>query len=206
MGVAADSYTLLEPRQSAMVDELAKYVSTESGSYDIAGVNRVGEQLSHAFRDRGFSVDRITETDCGDHIVARRQGSGNTRLLVLVHLDTVWPPGTLAENSFRLEDGRAYGPGVLDMKGGWVVLLGALRALEQLTWDDLAELVVFMTADEELGSPTAREHIAHLAQPADAVLVMEAARPGGNLCIQRSMVGNSHSRRHRQDGAYDLRR
>ena len=189
MGVAADSFTLLEPKQSTMVDELAKYVSTESGSYDIAGVNRVGEQLSQAFRDHGFSLDRITETDCGDHIIARRPGRGKTRLLVLMHLDTVWPPGTLAENPFRVEDGRAYGPGVLDMKGGWVVLLGALRALEQLTWDDLAELNVFMTADEELGSPTAREHIAHLARQADGVLVMEAARPGGDLCIQRSMVG-----------------
>ena len=75
------------------------------------------------------------------------------------------------------------------MKGGWVVLLNALRALERIGWDGLAETTVFITADEELGSPTGRAHIEELARQADWSIVMEPARPEGNLCIQRSMVG-----------------
>lgn len=189
MGVTAEALEWLQGRQAAMVDELGRFVSIESGSYDVEGVNRVGRQLTQDFRELGFSVDRILESGCGDHLVARRNGSGTRHLLALIHLDTVWPAGTLAENPFRVKDGRAYGPGVLDMKGGWVVLLNALRALDQLGWDGLARTTVFMTADEELGSPTGRRHIEDLAKQVDWAVVMEPARAGGNLCIQRSMVG-----------------
>jgi glutamate carboxypeptidase len=189
MGMTTDALQWLAGRQSAMVDELGSYVSIESGSYDIAGVNRVGEQLSKAFRELGFSVDRILEGDCGDHLMARRNGTGTGRLLALIHLDTVWPAGALAENPFRVEEGKAFGPGVLDMKGGWVVLLNALRALEQADWDGLAQTTIFITADEELGSPTGRKHIENLAKRADWAIVMEPARANGDLCIQRSMVG-----------------
>ena len=189
MGITADVLADLQAQQAEMVDELGGYVSTESGSYDVEGVNQVGNQLSDAFRELGFSVDRILETGCGDHLVARKSGGGTGHLLALIHLDTVWPAGTLAENPFRVTDGRAYGPGVLDMKGGWVVLLNALRALDRIGWDGLAETTVFITADEELGSPTGRPHIEELARQADWSIVMEPARPGGNLCVQRSMVG-----------------
>ncbi len=189
MGITTDALQWLVGQQAAMVDELGSYVSIESGSYDIAGVNRVGEHLSKALRELGFSVDRILESDCGDHLVARRNGAGAGRLLALIHLDTVWPAGTLAENPFRVEDGRAYGPGVLDMKGGWVVLLNALRALDRLGWDGLAQTKIFITADEELGSPSGRKHIEDLASRSDWAIVMEPARANGGLCIQRSMVG-----------------
>lgn len=189
MGIAAEALADLQARQAEMVDELSRYVSVESGSYDIEGVNRVGRELTSVFRELGFSVDRILESGCGDHLVARRNGSGSGHLLALIHLDTVWPAGTLEENPFRVEQGRAYGPGVLDMKGGWVVLLNALRALSQAGWDGLARTTVFMTADEELGSPRGRRHIEDLARQADWCIVMEPARAGGDLCIQRSMVG-----------------
>ena len=121
MNVTAAALDWLEPRQPEMVAELDEYVSIESGSYDIEGVNRVGKRLTSAFRDRGFDIERLPERECGDHLIARRTGSGNGRLIALIHLDTVWPAGTLAENPFRVEHGRAYGPGVLDMKSGWVV-------------------------------------------------------------------------------------
>ena len=189
MGITTDALGWLRDRQATMVDELGAFVSIESGSYDVDGVNRVGRELAGAFQELGYSVDRILESGCGDHLVARRDGGGSGHLLALIHLDTVWPAGTLAENPFRVEDGRAYGPGVLDMKGGWVVLLNALRALDRHGWDGLERTTVFMTADEELGSPTGRAHIEELAGHADWTIVMEPARAGGNLCIQRSMVG-----------------
>ena len=149
-------YAYVQDQQAAIVDELERYVTIESGSRDKAGVDRVGRAVSEAFRALGFTIERIAETECGDHLVARRSGGGGGRLLALIHLDTVWPAGSLATNPFRVEDGRVYGPGTRDMKGGWVVLLSALRALRAAGWDGLAETTVFMTGDEELGSPRGR--------------------------------------------------
>jgi glutamate carboxypeptidase len=107
----------------------------------------------------------------------------------LIHLDTVWPSGSLAENPFRVEDGVAYGPGIRDMKGGWVVLLEALRVLREAGWDGLEQCTVFMTGDEQLGSPRGRQWIEREADAADWALVMEPARDGGELVTHRGLVG-----------------
>ncbi len=170
-------------------DELMRYVAIESGSRDKAGVDRVGLAVGEAFGALGFTIERIAETECGDHLVARRSGGGAGRLLALIHLDTVWPPGSLATNPCRIEGGRVYGPGTRDMKGGWVVLLSALRALRAAGWDGLAETTVFMTGDEELGSPHGRPWIEKAAREADWALVMEPARENGGLVTRRGMVG-----------------
>ncbi|MHB8646141.1 MAG: M20/M25/M40 family metallo-hydrolase, partial [Thermomicrobiales bacterium] len=82
-----------------------------------------------------------------------------------------------------------YGPGTRDMKGGWIVLLAALRALRASGWDGLAETTVFMTGDEELGSPHGRRWIEREARAADWALVMEPARDNGGLVTRRGMVG-----------------
>ena len=182
-------YHALAARQDALVDELRQYVSVESGSRDKAGVDRVGRLVAERFAALGFAVERIPETDCGDHLVARRAGGGHGRLLALIHLDTVWPAGTLADDPFRIVDGRAYGPGVLDMKGGWVVLLSALQTLDEAGWDGLASTTVFLTGDEELGSPRGRPWIERAAREADWALVMEPARENGDVVVARGMVG-----------------
>jgi glutamate carboxypeptidase len=181
--------TYLNDHLTESVDELMRYVTMESGSRDKGGVDRVGRAVSEAFSALGFTIERIAERECGDHLVARRSGGGAGRLLALIHLDTVWPPGSLAANPCRIEDGRVYGPGTRDMKGGWVVLLSALRALRDAHWDGLAETTVFMTGDEELGSPHGRPWIERAAREADWALVMEPARENGGLVTRRGMVG-----------------
>ncbi len=182
-------YANLKDHAAMIVTELGRYVTIESGSRDKAGVDRVGHAVSEAFNALGFTIERIAETECGDHLVARRSGKGAGRLLALIHLDTVWPPGSLATNPFRVENGRVYGPGTRDMKGGWLVLLSALRALRATGWDGLAETTVFMTGDEELGSPRGRPWIEQEARKADWALVMEPARDNGGLVTRRGMVG-----------------
>lgn len=182
-------YAYLKDHEATIVSELERYVTIESGSREKAGVDEVGHAVSEAFSALGFTIERIAETECGDHLVARRSGSGSGRLLALIHLDTVWPPGSLATNPFRVENGRVYGPGTRDMKGGWVVLLSALRALRAARWDGLAETTVFMTGDEELGSPQGRQWIEKEARAADWALVMEPARDNGGLVTRRGMVG-----------------
>jgi len=182
-------YDYLKPLQDEMVEELGQYVKSESGSREKDGVDRVGHLVSAAFRELGFDIERISETECGDHLVAKRLGQGRGRLLGLIHLDTTWPSGSLEENPFRIEDGKVYGPGIRDMKGGWVVLLWALRALRAAGWDGLAETTVFMTGDEELGSPRGRRWIEKEAEHADWALVMEPARDNASMVISRGMVG-----------------
>jgi len=189
VGMAERSYHALKTREQSMVEELRAYVCTESGSRDKPGVDRAGRLAADALAGLGFAVEAIPQPDCGDHLVARRTGGGRGRLLALIHLDTVWPQGTLRDNPFRLEDGRAYGPGVLDMKGGWVVLFSALRALAEAGWDGLAATTVFLCGDEELGSPTGRAWIEREARGADWALVLEPARESGALVVERGVVG-----------------
>ena len=182
----------LKPRQAELLDELGGYVTIESGSRDKEGVDAVGRAVGPRFQELGFSLERLSEADFGDHLVARRAGHGRGRLLALIHLDTVWPRGTLEEFPFQGQDGRASGPGVLDMKGGWVVLRAALAALDRAGWDGLASTTVFMTGDEELGSPRDRAHIEVLAREADWALVLEPARENGDLVGRRGMVGAAY--------------
>jgi glutamate carboxypeptidase len=189
MGVTQEMYCALEARAQSMVEELGTYVCAESGSRDKAGVDAAGRLAAGALAGLGFDVETIPQPACGDHLVARRRGGGRGRLLALIHLDTVWPRGTLAENPFRVEGDRAYGPGVLDMKAGWVVLFSALRALRERGWDGLAHTTVFACGDEELGSPTGRAWIEREAPGADWVLVLEGARENGALVVERGMVG-----------------
>lgn len=187
---ASDLLPWLQSRLQQSVEELCTCVKMESGSYDVDGVNRIGDHLSAEYEALGFSVERIPEDSVGDHRVARRTGSGTGRLFASIHLDTIWPEGSLEQVPFEVADGKAFGPGVLDMKGGWVVLLEALRALRQFGWDGLEELVVFMTGDEQIGSRRGRPWIEKAAAGADWSIVMESARDEGALCIQRSLVGS----------------
>lgn len=179
----------LEARVPDFVGELHDYVEMESGSYDKEAVDLIGRTLSERFEKLGFEVERIAQDKVGDHLFARRRGHGSRRLFVLIHLDTVWPVGTLDEVPFSVSDGRAFGPGVLDMKGGWVVLLTALRELGSACLDRFGSVDVFMTSDEQLGSPSARSTIERLATGSDWALVMEPARESGALVTKRGAVG-----------------
>src|SRR5205823_4034239 len=119
----------------------------------------------------------------GEHLRAEFAGRDGT-LLLLGHFDTVWPRGTLASMPWRVADSRAYGPGSLDMKGGLVVLVEAIRRA-----DTDRALRVVLTADEEIGSPTARELLARAADGAAAALVCEPTTAGGNLKTARKGLG-----------------
>jgi glutamate carboxypeptidase len=175
--------------QDDMLSDVERFVNMESGSRFKDDVDAVGRALAESFGELGFTVERIPQDDCGDHVIARRKGDGRGKLLALVHLDTVWPKGTLPENPFRVEENRAYGPGVGDMKGGWMILLYALRVLIESGWDGLEEVTVFMVGDEELGSPSARPHIEAEGRAADWCLVMEPVREDGSVVTERGMVG-----------------
>jgi glutamate carboxypeptidase len=154
-----------------MLDDLAALVAVESPSADVAATGRCADVLAAIGSDvLGVDADRL---DAGGHPAVRWRFGGPTRVLLVGHLDTVWPMGTLAELPFDVRDGRATGPGVFDMKAGLVQGVHALRSL-----DDLDGVTFLVTSDEETGSLGSRALIEDEARGARAALVLEPSADG----------------------------
>jgi glutamate carboxypeptidase len=180
-----------------MLATLEKLVAIDSGTYDKAGVDAVGGIMARALGDLDFKVTALPQPEMGDHLVARRGSRRDGCVLVVGHMDTVFPAGTVARYPFSREGDIARGPGVLDMKGGLAGLLLALEALRETApsvWG-LAPLTIFLNSDEEVGSPTSGALIEAEARGARAALVLEpAARPGGEYLTQRKGMWHIRAR------------
>ena len=190
----SDPLALLESWRTEQIDFLARLVSQDSGTDDRADVNRVGDMLAEALGALQFDVRRVRQERFGDHVVGVKKGRGPKRFLCVGHFDTVFPAGTVRERPFRIADGRAYGPGAYDMKGGLAVLLFALRALREADSEAYAQTTYtcVFNSDEERLSPTSRETIAEQARQAHSVGVFEPARPGGEYVLARKGAGTFH--------------
>jgi glutamate carboxypeptidase len=169
--------------------DLAELVSIDSPSSDKQGTDRLGRLLAARLADVGCAVEVTPSALYGDTVMGTLHGHGRARLLLIGHLDTVYPAGTAAARPFTLRDGRAYGPGTADMKGGVLVGLYALSVLAALPRRPFAALSLLLNADEEVGSPGSAGVIATQSAGADAVLVLEAARASGALVSARKGVG-----------------
>ena len=161
-----------------MLERIAQLVSLESPTEDHAAVNRCVSLLESWIQAAGGRSRRIRQRHAGDLLVgrfdpARSRMLREKPLMLLGHLDTVWPLGTLANMPFRLRAGRAWGPGVLDMKAGIVMALGALGLVQ----DQLQRPVIFLlNSDEETGSEHSRGVTESLARKCSAVFVLEPAQ------------------------------
>jgi glutamate carboxypeptidase len=159
----------------SLVDLLRELVEIESPTGD---TSEIQARLEEELRAAGALVERR-----GDHLYATL-GGDLPPVLLLGHLDTVWPRGTLARLPFRLDNGRAYGPATYDMKGGLVVLLEALRRTETRH-----ALRIVVNADEEIGSPSSRQLLEEAATGAVAAFVVEGPGEGGQLKTARKGIG-----------------
>jgi glutamate carboxypeptidase len=158
-----------------MIELLRELVEIESPTGDTADIR---ERVAAELRAVGAAVERD-----GDHLLAEIAGEG-APLLLLAHVDTVWPRGTLTLMPWRVEDGRAYGPGVYDMKSGIVVMLEAIRRA-----GTRHAIRVAITADEEMGTPTGRSVLARAAEGAAAAFVVEPPDADGHLKTARKGLG-----------------
>lgn len=179
----------LVDQRAEMVDLLRRVVSYESPSREKALVDELACYLATELSGIGADVEMLEQSDGGNHLRAS-WGKGPERVLVLGHMDTVWPRGEIARRPFRIEGGKAYGPGVYDMKAGLVLFFFALKALVASGKGPARKIVFLCTSDEEIGSGTSRAVIESEARKSAFVLVAEpAAGAQGAAKVSRSGWG-----------------
>ena len=167
-------------RQNSLLELLRSIVELESPSDEKAAVDRCTDYVAEAASGRGGRVTRHRRSDAGDVLEVRfapprTGGRAEKPIMLLGHLDTVWPLGTLAQMPFKIEKGRAWGPGVLDMKAGVAM---ALTALDLLRVEDLPHrpVILLLAGDEETGSHGSRAITEKVAIRCESVFVLEPAQ------------------------------
>jgi glutamate carboxypeptidase len=185
----------LRGREDHMVRLLGKLVRCESPSFDKRAVDTCGQTVAAEWRRRGASVQILRQAKRGNHVRAELwlgEGRPAGQIMVLGHLDTVYPLGTLAKMPFHVSGGKAWGPGTFDMKGGLAQALFAVDALRAAKIRLDKRVVFFWNSDEEIGSDSSRGAIEKEARRSDAVLVLEPAfGSDGRLKTARKGVGTA---------------
>ncbi len=178
-------------KQDEMTALLQELVEIESPSRDTAAVNRMGAAVTSKLEALGARISVDPQTTTGNHILGcwgpdeRRNG-----FLLLCHMDTVHPLGSIDKNPPRVVDGRLTGPGVVDMKAGIVICLTAIEVLRERGQLPDTPITALFTSDEETGSRTSRPLIERLARKARLVLCLEPCLGDGALKVWRKGVGN----------------
>jgi glutamate carboxypeptidase len=174
-----------------MLFMLERLVNKDSGSHYKKGVDSVGKMISNEFKMLNFNVDVVEQADVGNHLFLRHKESKNPKIIILGHLDTVYKEGTVKERPFVIRGTRAYGPGVIDMKGSHVTLLYAIKSLAAAGEEDaLKNVHIFLNSDEEIGSTSSHVLIENVSLGKKYALVMEPARPDGSVVSSRRGGGH----------------
>src|SRR5690606_27694852 len=175
--------------REAYLATLRGLVELESPTHDKRAVDALAGRLERLLTERGWSVQRHERAEVGDVLEARRRGGSGPSTLLLTHMDTVWPVGTLEVMPTRDDGERFWGPGTLDMKAGIAAAVHAVDLLAAKGAEPAGDVTLLVTSDEETGSHHSRELIEGLARRHDRVLVLEPARDDGALKVGRKGVG-----------------
>ncbi len=171
---------------------LRDLVESESPSAHPDAHERVRQTLASALTGVGFKIREVGRLGQSRHIFARPQSRkrGLPLQLIVGHLDTVWPIGTLNERPFAIEGNIVRGPGAFDMKGGLAQIVIAMKTLHELSLEPPLVPVIFINADEEIGSRTSSRYIRRLAKRATRAFVLEPALgESGDIKTERKGIG-----------------
>ena len=175
----------LDQQQANMLALLKDLVDIDSNSFDKAGVDRVGSRLVAFFDEHEIPHETIPLELHGDAIRAVVSGGdGNQPILLCGHRDTVFPTGEVQKRPFSTADGKAFGPGVADMKPGLVINAFILAAFHKFGGHP-NPIVGLFTGDEEIGSPASKDVITAEAEKARLAFNSEPSRPSGNIVTRR---------------------
>lgn len=177
--------TYTQSRLDAFLSDLALLSGMDCGTHYKEGVDAVGAVMRAKLGALGLTVEEHDGGDLGNSLVARWRGSGGARLLLIGHLDTVYPRDWPRQHPFHIDGEVAHGPGTADMKAGLLGGLYALDALRAAGFDRFAEIAFVLNSDEEIGSPSSKALIEREAAGRDAVLVLEAGRENGDIVSAR---------------------
>ena len=183
----------IEAAEPAFLADLERLVNLDCGSYTRDGVNEVATWAAAFLARLGGGVIRYPDPDgvLGDTVEAVFRGApGGPRALLIGHMDTVFPEGTAAERPFAIADGIAKGPGVTDMKSGFLTLLHGLEATLAAGPLPFERLTVIANPDEEIGSPASTPHIERVARASDVAFSLECARANGDIVSSRKGTGD----------------
>jgi len=176
-------------RQQALEDLLQSLVTRESPTLSKAAIDALGEFVAEYMRRLGARVSRHRQEKAGDHWLGQ-WGPEEDGVLMLVHLDTVHPLGTLEDMPWRVEKNWIKGPGALDMKAGLAMALTAIEILIEHDRLPKERISLLCTSDEETGSHSSQVLIEEQAQQHELVLCLEPAMPNGALKTWRKGIGS----------------
>ena len=180
----------MNAENSRLIEGISHWVRHESPTREAALVNRMMDLVAEEASDAGIATERVPGRDgLGDTLMLRAGPvSGQPGILILSHLDTVHPVGTIEELPIRVDGDRLYGPGVYDMKGGAYLAFQAFKRVAA-SGSAVLPLTFLFTPDEEIGSPTSRALIEVYGRKSAFVLVTEPARDGGRVVTSRKGIG-----------------
>lgn len=185
--VGSDIVAWLRNHEADMLRLLEEVVNIDSGSKHKAGVDRVGAVFRAHLERAGVRTQIVSQSTHGDCLLAQVPGSDDSQMgyvLLLGHMDTVFPEGTARERPYRTDGNTAYGPGVADMKAGLVMNTFIAQAFAEIGGNTVP-IRVFYTGDEEIASPSSRLLTTDIARKALAVFNAEPGRPSGNVVTGR---------------------
>ncbi len=171
--------SLVKKEQPAVLQTMKELVEIESGSQDIEGLDRIAKVIAERLKALGGSVELVEPEredqrgKLGKMVRATFTGTGTRKILLLAHMDTVYPRGMLVEQPFKIEGDRAWGLGIADDKQGIAVILHTLVILKAISFRDFGTVTVLINGDEEIGSRASRDVITRLGAEHDVVLSFE---------------------------------
>jgi glutamate carboxypeptidase len=189
-GIEQEILDWLGGQRGPMLALLETLVNTDSGSYDKAGVDAVGNHIRTFLGEHGIATEVTPDQKFGDAITASIGHNGNRPILLMGHRDTVFPKGEPERRPFKIEGDRAYGPGIADMKAGLVMNCFVLAAIKQFG-EAPAPLMALFTGDEEIGSPFSRPIIEAHARAARVCFNSEPGRARGAAVTGRGGCADS---------------
>lgn len=182
-------YHYYKSRKGEMINLLKEIVHLESPSTDKKAVNACSAFVMGEFKKAGARISQFPQKKIGTLYVAEYPSpvpkSVSEQILLLLHVDTVWPVGKVHKMPFYVSEDKVFGPGVLDMKASIVMTLSSMKALSELNTLPKKKIVVFLNSAEEIGNEAAYEVIKSLCKKSDYVLCLEPSLPGGGLKMQR---------------------
>jgi glutamate carboxypeptidase len=178
--------SLTKKEKPVLLETLKDLVSVESGSRDNEGLDKIANLIASRLKSLGGEVELVEPSDVykmedtpekiGKLVRATFAGAGTKKILLIAHMDTVYPRGMLAQQPFRIEGDRAYGLGIADDKQGIAVILHTLAILKAINFRGYGALTVLVNADEELSSPGSRSLITKLGSEHDVTFSVESSR------------------------------